>query len=197
MNHYKNLKFHPARIGAWIALKQSIFANLSRGDRIPHGGRYERTADAEIRQAGTFAFLRYKLSNDETLEFATVPSQDHYADVVLRSASGADKTLIHEEVQLKELVPAELSKTQTLESLLDSILNRYGPGARLNIAININRVAITILGSIAAPAGSENCTFWLFGINDRGLAYIVSDPFSAFNVSEFPIPRAPSLMTEW
>lgn len=122
-----------------------------------------------------------------------VPEQQNAADVILRTGSDPYG---YEPVQLKEIAPEDVNPKQTLETLLESISQRYGSGVALNIGIHLNRDFVTQLGLVTAPA-MPSVKFWLFGLCGQNRGFLVSDPFGSFTVHEFDIPRAPSSMTDW
>lgn len=186
----KDLSYDIPQRGIWFAHHDTFF---SPGNQSPRARRPETKQELERRQAALFAFARAAVARDQTLRFAMVPEQQHPADVILRTGSDPYD---YEPVQLKEVAPEDVNTGQTLEALLESIVSRYGSGAELNVAIHLNRNLDTRLGAVTAPS-MPSAKFWLYGLCGPDRGFLVSDPFGAFTVYEFQIPRAPSSMTDW
>ncbi|MCI0440559.1 MAG: hypothetical protein L0177_15710 [Chloroflexi bacterium] len=92
--------------------------------------------DREGRDAALFTF-GMGLASGKRIAFARHEGEDY--DFV--TAWVEDGTANYTPVQLKELVPAELNPTATLEALLGSLARRYSQPTSTVLAVYLNRAA--------------------------------------------------------
>ena len=114
-----------------------------------------------LEQAALLCFGRKCVDSSASWAVALWPEEHSDIDCVFRrrAISGDEQ---FELVQLKEWVPEELNKTQTLQSLLDELPTSYPVSPDVAVGIYMNRIAQTKLADLRVPKLNISA-LWLFG----------------------------------
>jgi hypothetical protein len=154
----KDLDFRdPAPFLAGI---RSLEPQLARSD-LPDNVKNLRTNSQrhwrELRQAAIFCYgMGQRIGQTVYLARSEALDYDFVAHWVV------DDELHFAPVQLKEVPPAKLNPTASLQAVVDGLPEKYPDSANLTIAIHINKAGRCDLGALKVPP-MRVAALWLFG----------------------------------
>ncbi len=194
-NRFSQLQYlDPKRELQFAILNSGISAlRLAPSSKTPL--RPEHKRELEHRQGAFFAYARTRADGAKSRKFGMVPIQDDPVDSVLRYEL-PDGSFGYEPVQLKELVPEEVNRHQSIREIIEKIRIIVACNEGLSIAVHMNREEVTDLKDFLGLELRGN-KLWLFGLSDTNVGFLAFDLSRNPQIVEFGMPRLPSSLTEF
>lgn len=193
-SNYENLEFlDPKRAIGFHSVK-SFFQQDFPSDQDSKQKRPEKKPQLEDRQAALFSLAWKEFHKAKKVKYSMVAEESNAADCILEITNEEGKKE-YKEIQLKEVVPEEVNKKQTLQALLNKLVKKYFVSSELAIAINMNRDENTDLADISFPE-ANNITFWIYGLCGANRAFVLKNLSDRFQILEFDLPRMPQSISE-
>jgi hypothetical protein len=184
LNHWRTLIYHrPADVLRRLRVVENRLADAQMAPMVRRLRTGKLKKERESRDAALFTYLVGR-ALDQDMQYAPDESADYDFVVTWHM----DEQQHYCPVQLKELVPADLNPTATLDDLLHG-LRKYSGASKTVLAIRLNRRGSIDLASLKLPPipFAELWFFWS-GAPSTNVWYLLGDALGRPRPWSFPYP---------